>query len=410
MASRRTFLRTALASTIAGPAARAGTPRPTHAGARPEDDAQGLGPHAEPPEEPRTLAGPGTMYYAVAISRDGSRVVAAGRDDVIYSWSGISGARLADVGQHPRAIGSVEISRDGRRALTRAYSGVDMVQGAISRTGIARGSSVKVWDLGFHRLIDAYDDHDVEIRPVFGAPDGSRVYFLGEGGGLYVWDVGHRPPRRFKAEAQDEVAEKIRTSLFPKASDDGTRVVGGGMVSVNGGMPRFNLKIWDVETGRVRSLDLSAANAPKGSVLTSPDGRFEVRLDYPRTKQFEPASRRRFLTTLDLRDGRVVRQFEVPPNIMTRVHLVALSEDNTRFAVGSEGPGRDQDVILWIWNVRDGHLLGSYHCPENSLPVAVAFLDDGRLRVVSKTSHSFETPNGGGDTHDTLLIWETGPA
>ena len=374
-----------------------------------EDEVAELGPHADPSGEPRVLIGPRTPYNAVAISRDGTRIVAAGNDNVIYAWSGLAGVRLADIGRHPGKVSSLQISLDGRRALTRAYSGLEMIEGAISRTGIPFGSNIRVWDLDLRRLVDTYDDAESQIEPVFGAPDGRRVYFLDDAGGLFIWDVGQGQPRRFEAKAVDEGADSLEISSFSHASDDGTRVIGGGSVPVGDDKRRRYSKIWDIPAGRVRAVDLLSDSGAKGIAFSSPDARFEVRLEAgdskPRGSDFFP----RFLTTIDLQTGRVVRRFETPPGSMIYVHLVSLSPDNTRFAVGSEGRGMHPEVFLWLWNVRDGSLLASYRCPQKSVPQAVAWLDDGRLRVVSKAKQRVSTPNGQ-NYEESLLIWETGPA
>ena len=406
MASRRHFLRSALASTVAGRVAWAGAPRPPAAMVRPGDGPDGIGPHADPPAEPHVLAVNGRGYRAFAISRDGSLVVIAG-GSVIHAWSGATGARLADIGRHGPNIAAVQFSVDGRRLLTRSSAKLVMLRGAISETGYYAGASVKVWDLGLrHRVLGAFEDDEplAGVWPVFGAPDGSRVYFLDQAGGLHLWDVGRGGPKRFVAEQVDDDAKKIDMSSFSKASDDGTRVVGGGLFPNADGEPRPHNKIWDVETGRVRVVELLTDGGPKGAALTSPDARFEVWLEAGDSSNYG----RRFLTTLDLQTGRVVRRFETPRGIMVYVHLVALSTDNTRFAVGSQGRGRDPEVTLWIWNVRDGRLLASYRCPRQSVPQAVAWLDDGRLRVVSKAKQRVETPNGQ-SYEESLLIWETGP-
>ena len=408
MASRRHFLRSALASTVAGRVAWAGTTRPVAAMVRPGDGPDGIGPHAEPPAEPHVLAVNGRGYRAFAISRDGSLVVIAG-GNVIHAWSGATGARLADIGRHGPNIGAVQFSVDGRRLLTRASAKLVMSEGegAISQAGFFTGASVKVWDLGLRRrVLGAFEDVEplAGVWPVFGAPDGSRVYFLDQAGGLHVWDVGRGGPRRFEAEQVDEGAEKIDISSFSKASDDGSRVVGGGLFPNADGEPRPHNKIWDVETGRVRVVELLTDGGPKGAALTSPDARFEVWLEAGDSSNYG----RRFLTTLDLQTGQVVRRFETPRGIMVYVHLVALSTDNTRFAVASEGRERDSEVILWIWNVRDGRLLASYRCPQKSVPQAVAWLDDGRVRVVSKAERP-SIPNASKAPGESLLVWETEP-
>lgn len=179
----------------------------------------------------------------VDLSRDGRRAVTASDNGAAAIWDVSSGRRVASLRHQRGPVNSVQFSPDGRRVVTAGRDGTarvwDIAGRALRRLRPGRGT---VWSAAFDRA-------------------GQRIITGTDRGDAQVWDLGRRaPPLRLAGGADDY---RSTTPLSP----DGRRALTAGA----GGIVR----VWTL--GRVARTSLVLRPRATGQAVTTmsfaPDGR-----------------------------------------------------------------------------------------------------------------------------------------
>lgn len=93
----------------------------------------------------------GAVFHGLAISPDGTRIVAGGTDRAPGIWDATSGALLGTLAGHPNWIQACRFSGDGRFLATACRDGVVRVFDAATGEFVSRmvGHAGRVWDVDF---------------------------------------------------------------------------------------------------------------------------------------------------------------------------------------------------------------------------------------------------------------------
>ena len=290
---------------------------------------------------------------AVAISRDGTRIVTCGgtgggmnapretvpvdvkapspRSEVVV-WDARTGQALFELKGLRDIVGSVSISLDGTRIVTAGF--FEMGRGG------STGSELKVWDATNGTLL-----HDL-------APP-----------------VPHMPAR---------LEERGGSVAF---SQDGKRFVTGGLrhTKTHGG---GEVKVWDAITGKVL-VTVNRIDAPVLGVAFSPDG-----------TRIATASDDKTATVWDAATGAVLVELKGHTG---SVNSVAFSPDGTRLVTG----GNDRTVR--VWDARTGTTLAELKSLTDAV-TSVSFSADGsQLLASAGRTKAFRLPG----TLDRLIEFYT---
>jgi serine/threonine protein kinase len=179
-------------------------------------------PKTDKPKELRpeyALEGHEGEIEAVAVSRDGSRIISGGADKVLIVWDGESKKRLKTLSGHKTKIRCLAISPDGKFAVSGAFD-----------------EPVKYWNLESGQLIRDFDGHGMWVGAVAFSPDVKYFASAGWDQKLRIWNLDKR------TKLVDTVAHDgwVRGVAF---SNDGKRVITGGNDT--------RVKIWDAKTGEM---------------------------------------------------------------------------------------------------------------------------------------------------------------
>ena len=120
----------------------------------------------------RTLQGHTNTVNAVALSRDGQRIVSGSSDSTVRVWDANTGQLLRTLQGHTRAVNTVALSRDGQRIV----SGSD-------------DESVRVWDANTGQLLRTLQGHTEGVCRVAISRDGQRIVSRDRYGKVLVWSA-----------------------------------------------------------------------------------------------------------------------------------------------------------------------------------------------------------------------------
>ncbi|TMS51351.1 WD40 repeat domain-containing protein [Mycobacterium sp. DBP42] len=152
---------------------------------------------------------------ALSLSRDGSRIVSGGGDDVVRLWSS-DGRPVGGPMRHEDKVTSVAFSPDGSRIVS---GGEDDV--------------VRLWSSD-GRPVGGPMSHEDKVTSVAFSPDGSRIVSGGEDDVVRLWSSDGRPvggPMRHE--------DKVTSVAF---SPDGSRIASASQDGT--------VQLWDTRTGR----------------------------------------------------------------------------------------------------------------------------------------------------------------
>ncbi|MFM7137172.1 MAG: WD40 repeat domain-containing protein [Planctomycetota bacterium] len=299
-----------------------------------------LAPPAAPPAAAAKLADFKRWVIAADYANDGSLLLTAGGESLLYrpgdvvAWNPADGARVADLTGHPTAVWAVEISPDGKLAATAGYDGL-----------------IKLWDLPGRAAKHDLAKHKGWARSLAFSPDGTRLASAGEDGTVVIWDAGSG------AEVKT-VAAHTGAATCVAFSPDGKTLASGGSDKL--------VKLWDsasgAEKGKLEGHGDSlwaVAYSPDGSTLASCGADRTVRLwttadnsglatlashkDWVTSLAFSADGTRLASTSLDgaikLWDVSAKGEQEGPEKLKSSVWCVEFTPDGKSLFVGSHaGP------------------------------------------------------------------------
>ncbi|WP_306317084.1 MULTISPECIES: NB-ARC domain-containing protein [unclassified Streptomyces] len=263
-----------------------------------------------PPDLPspallRALPGKGPIA-AVAISPDGTWLVAAGEGGALRIWDPKSGRKAVQFGwaddtgavHRPNAVA---ISPDGSRLATVCHDG-----------------AVAIWDPDTGEALTAFPC-GAEISDLAMSPDGSRLATACHDGTVRIWDpdTGEQTLPPLRHEGPVSVVE---------FAPDGTWLASAGADAT--------VRLWDPATGRETARN-TAHRAPVTALAIAPDGTWLATASHERTIHIWDPDTEDEIATLS--DGEEWEKW-------------ALAPDGTWRATTSRG-------IVLIWDPRTGEQL-----------------------------------------------------
>lgn len=280
--------------------------------------------------EARSLDEPGRAY-SVAFAPDGSYFAAAIEDGTVVLHDTATGQVIRTLAGHEKAVLSVDIDREGRRAAT----------GSVDHT-------VRIWEIATGRQLRRLEGHSDTIHGVAFSPDGRTVASAGHDRTVRLWDV----------EAGREV-RKLEGHIAPVSAAAFTP---DGRTLVTGGQDDFILA-WDVDTGRRRSAIPTASRGidamaldPAGRTIASAGGDMVIRL-------------------WNLADGRLIRTFS---GHSANLNALRFSPGGGRLV----SAGHDRTVRIWDPMAGRGLVVLRGH---TGMVLGAAFSPDGQ-RIASAGS------------------------
>ncbi len=207
--------------------------------------AQADEPAAEPAAESGGLAESNRWVIAADFSPDGTSLLTAGGESLLYRagdvvlWNTADGSRLADLGGHETAVWAAKISSDGTHAATAGYDGL-----------------VKLWDLAAKTGKADLKKHAGWVRSLDFSPDGALLATAGEDGTVVIWSTAD--------------GAEVRTIAAHEASVTGVAFSPDGAVLATAGGDKV-VKLWDAASGEERG-KLEGHEDALWAVAFSPDG------------------------------------------------------------------------------------------------------------------------------------------
>jgi hypothetical protein len=275
----------------------------------------------------RTLEGHERAVMTVALSADGRRALTAGSDKSVVLWDVQTGQVKHRLEGHTSWVRAVQFAPDGTHALS---CGDD--------------ATIRMWDLAKGNLVSTWNNPKGWVRCLAYLPDGKRCVAGGDDRVVTLWDAS-------KGQALRTYKGHTGFVLCLAVSKDGGRVLSGSM--------DFTARLWDVETGA----ELKKLEGHKGNVTgvaLTPNGRQALTTSADGTVRL-----------WDLATGKEVRQFA---GHQGTVWCVTVTPDGKQALTGGA------DRTLRLWDVASGRELRRLEGYQGSV-VSVAFAAHGRLAL-----------------------------
>jgi WD40 repeat protein len=204
---------------------------------------------AQTSQEMLTLKGHTNAVNAVAVSSNGQQIVTGSDDKTAKVWNARTGQEMLTLKGHTNAVNAVAFSPDSQRIIT----------GSVDQTA-------KVWDVQTGREILMLKGHTANVSSVAFSSDGQRIVTGSFDQTAMVWNA---TTGRVILTLKGHTGQIRSVAVSP----DGQRIVTCSSDDYGNG----ELKLWDVQTGRV-VLEQKGTNEGTDawdlwSVAFSPDGR-----------------------------------------------------------------------------------------------------------------------------------------
>ena len=340
-----------------------------------------VGPSTTCAAEVKTLADFSRWIIAADANADGSLLVTAGGESLLYRPGDVviwkqDGSHVADLPGHRTAVWAVDVSAGGDLVATAGYDGM-----------------VKLWDLASRKVRFDLKKHTGWVRALAFSPDGSRLATAGEDGTVVLWSVQDgKPVATVKAHEGPVTAVAF--------SPDGKTLASGGgdkLVKLWNPSNGNQKAVWSGHQDTVWTVDF----APDGGQLVSAGADRTVRLwkvasgkplatltghrDWVTSAAFHPAGNRLVSGSLDgsvkLWDVAVRREQEGPKPLKSSVWCVDFLPDGESLFIGTHAGGT-------IMAVPSPKLLP---LPDPTLPKAASAAEydgDGWTNLVPTSFHS----------------------
>ncbi|BDM83852.1 hypothetical protein AM10699_67130 (plasmid) [Acaryochloris marina MBIC10699] len=368
---------------------------------------------------------------AVAISRDGKRIITGSGDGTVRIWDAKTGKLIGQLLQKSElGIFSVAISHDGQRIISGSWDGTVRIWDA--KTGKPIGQLLQKSELGIFSVVISHDgrriisggmDNTVRIwdantgkpigQPLKGHEGTVSAVVISHDGKRIISSSGDETVRIWSTETGKSIGQPLKghkgvvTSVV--ISHDGRRIISG---SEDG-----TVRIWSADTGKPIGQPLKSHEGRVTSVVISHDGRRIISGSEDGTVRIWSAETEKpigqplmgykggipraishngqYLIS-DSKDGTVQiwdTESDKPIGQPLKDHereflSVAISYDGQRIITGSG------DGTVRIWDTNTGKLIGQPLKGHEGTVSAVAISHDGQ-RIIS----------GGMDK--TVRIWDT---
>jgi WD40 repeat protein/predicted Ser/Thr protein kinase len=297
-------------------------------------------------DEIQRMEGHNNRIIDVAFTPDGTQVVSGGYDRTIRRWDVATGRELARIEELPQGVYSVGVAADGRTVVA----------------GLARDTSLHLWDSSTNELRTVASEHQASIPKVVFSRDGSTLLTGDTGGTAIVWDG--RTLRELRKLAH---LPRVQTAAL---SDDGQIAATG---SSSG-----EVQIWHTASGR----ELHRIDAHQGIVMG-----IAVSGDGSRVASGGPD---RVVRLWDATTGELIREFDGHTDW---IYSVALSGDGQRI-LSSSGAAivnnrfqTSTECAIRLWNAQSGKQIGVCNGHSNHIH-SVSFSPDGRLAASASSDRT----------------------
>ena len=184
---------------------------------------------------------------------DSQRIVTGGGDGSVRVWDAQTGTSLLDLKGYQSPIESVAVSPDGTRIVAVER---DDLRFSVRRSDKPRSDTVRVWDARPGKLPLELKGPTDGIKDLAFSPDGTRIVTSGFDKTAKVWDTG-------TGTLQLELKGHAGLAMSASFSLDGTRIVTSS--------DDKRTKVWDAGTGQELPGEAIPSTAPNKRI--SPDGR-----------------------------------------------------------------------------------------------------------------------------------------
>jgi WD40 repeat protein len=221
----------------------------------------------------------------------------------------------------------------------------------------AAWENIRRWDVATGRERQPSEGHRGIIDLLRFSPDGKTLISIGRDQRLLGWDVAARTPRRQFSWTGKNFLRTI--ALSPD----------GDTLAVGDGMPDFEVRLWNVRTGKPGRL-LGKHEKRLWAIAFSPDGRLVA-----------SGGEDHVIHIWDVRDGKEIQQIK---GIANTVSCLCFSPDSKSLACGTETRGgkASNEPTVHLWNVANGkeRLRFDNYAPFDG---ALAFSPDGKVLASS---------------------------